>query len=265
VSFELLSLQEENGVSYVTLNRPEKRNAVSTQMLEELAACFDELASRDSVGAVVLSGEGKVFCAGTDLMELGGAAQTGPGSFRGNLRRMHRAFSNMEQLEKVVIAAMHGCAIGAGLEMALACDLRIASEETVFSLPEVTLGVIPDLGGNQRLPRIVGLGRAKELILTGRSITAHEAERIGLVNRVVPLEELRSAARSLAEEIIANRPLAVGMAKRNIDECFGLSVYEGLETVSDIQSLLLFGPGSREAFEAMVERRRASTILKKQQ
>ena len=124
-------------------------------------------------------------------------------------------------------------------------------------MPEVNLGVIPDLGGNQRLPRIVGVGRAKELILTGRRISALEAERIGLVNKVVPLEDLQNTAKAWAEEIINNRRLAVGLAKRNIDTSFGLSISEGLESIGTIQSLLISGQDLGEEFSARVEKRKA--------
>lgn len=252
MDFELLSLLEENGILYIKLNRPEKRNAINLQMLYELERCFSEVAAKDSVEVVVLSGEGKVFCAGIDLFEIGKITGVSGQDLRKNLRKLQRAFSEIEYLEKAVIAAIHGAAMGVGLELTLACDLRIASQEAVFTIPEVNLGVIPDLGGNQRLPRIVGVGRAKELILTGKKISALEAERIGLVNKVVPLEDLQDTAKAWAEEIMSNRLLAVGLAKRNIDTSFGLSISEGLESIGTIQSLLLF----HEEFKARVEKRR---------
>lgn len=254
MDFELLSLLEENGILYIKLNRPEKRNAMNLQMLTELDRCLNEFAAKDSVAAVVLSGEGKIFCAGTDLFEIGKIAGISGQDFRRNLRRLQRVFSEIEYLEKAVIAAIHGAAMGVGLELALACDLRIASQETVFTIPEVNLGVIPDLGGNQRLPRIVGVGRAKELILTGKKISALDAERIGLVNKVVSLEDLQNTAKAWAEEIINNGPLAVGLAKRNIDTSFGLSISEGLESIGAMQSLLIF----REDFKGRVEKRKAN-------
>jgi enoyl-CoA hydratase/carnithine racemase len=254
MDFELLSLLEENGILYIKLNRPEKRNAINLQMLDELERCFNEVAVKDSVGVVVLSGEGKIFCAGIDLFEIGRIAGMSAQDLRKDVRKLQRAFSEIEYLEKAVIAAIHGSAMGAGFELALACDLRIASEEATFSIPEVNLGVIPDLGGNQRLPRIVGVGRAKELILTGKTISALDAERISLVNKVVPLEDLQSTAKAWAEEIINNRPLAVGLAKRNIDTSFGLSISEGLESVGAIQSLLIFD----DEFKARVGKRKAN-------
>jgi Enoyl-CoA hydratase/carnithine racemase len=157
-----------------------------------------------------------------------------------------------------VIAAIHGYAIGAGFELALACDLRIASREATFTIPEVSVGVIPDLGGSQRLPRIIGVGRAKELILTGKTISALDAEHIGLVNKVVPVEELQNTAKAWAEEIIGNGPLAVGLAKRNIDTSFGLSVSEGLESAGIAQSPLISSYDFQEGVKARMGKRKAN-------
>ncbi len=258
MDFETLSLLENEGILSIRLNRPDKRNAITPQMLAELEQCFTGVAAKDSIRAVVISGEGKSFCAGIDLFELGRIAGNSSQDFRRSLRKFQRAFSEIEYLEKTVIAAIHGGAIGAGFEMALACDIRIASQEATFTMPEVSIGIIPDLGGNQRLPRIVGVGRAKELILTGKTITALDAERIGLVNKVVPLEELQNTARTWAEEIISNGPLAVGLAKRNIDASFGLSASEGLESVGIIQSSLISSYDFQEGVKARVEKRKAN-------
>jgi enoyl-CoA hydratase/carnithine racemase len=240
------------------LNRPEKRNAITAQMLEELERCILEVAIKDDIGVVVISGEGKGFCAGIDLFELGELAGLSNRDFRSSLRRLQRAFSEIEYLEKAVIAAIHGYAIGAGFEMILACDLRLSSEEAIFTIPEVSLGIIPDLGGSQRLPRIVGVGRAKELILTGKTISALDAERIGLINKVVPLEDLQNTARDWAEEITGNGPLAVGLAKRNIDTNFGVSISEGLESAGVTQSPLISSYDFKEKLRARMEKRKVN-------
>lgn len=246
MDFETLSLSQEGKILYLNLNRPEKRNAINTQMLADLERCVPMIAGKSDVGVVVLQGEGKAFSSGTDLGELGALAQgNNIQNLRGLIRKLQRAFSEIEYLEKAVIAAIHGYALGAALELILACDLRIASEEARFSIPEVSLGIIPDLGGSHRLSRIVGVGRAKELVLTGRMISASEAEHIGLVNKVVPQEQLRDTATAWAEEIMKNGPPAVGLAKRAIDMNFSLSSSEGLELAGIIQSLLI----SRESFE----------------
>jgi enoyl-CoA hydratase/carnithine racemase len=244
VDFKTLSLSQEGKILYLSLNRPEKRNAINTLMLTELGQCVAMIASRSDVGVVVLQGEGKAFSSGTDLDELGELARSGNiPNFRGMVRKLQRAFSEIEYLEKAVIAAVHGYALGAALELILACDLRIATQEARFSIPEVSMGIIPDLGGVHRLSRIVGTGRAKELILTGRMISAPEAERIGLVNKVVPQEQLRDTAAAWAEEIMKNGPAAVGLAKRAVDMSFSLSSSEGLELAGIIQSLLISGEG----------------------
>jgi len=248
MDFETLLLSQEGKILHVSLNRPEKRNAINLQMLNDLEQCMTEVAAKNDVGAVIIQGEGKAFSSGTDLTELGELAQQGGDvqDFRASLRKLQRAFSQIEYLEKAVIAAIHGYALGGAFELMLACDLRVASEEARFSIPEVTLGIIPDLGGSNRLSRIVGTGRAKEIILTGRMISAAEAERIGLINKAVPIEQLRDTARAWAEEIMKNRPLAVGLAKRAIDMNFSLGTSEGLELAGIVQSLLIFGENFRQ-------------------
>ncbi|MBL7209534.1 MAG: enoyl-CoA hydratase/isomerase family protein [Dehalococcoidia bacterium] len=252
MEFETLALSEEGGILHVKLNRPEKRNAVNNQILLDLERCFSEVATGDNVRVVILSGEGKAFCAGTDLNQLGGSGRADGHGIRQLVRRAQRAFSAIENLEKAVIALIHGYAMGAGTEMILGCDLRIASEEATFNIPEVDLGLVPDLGGSQRLPRVVGVGRAKELILTGKTISAAEAERIGLVNKVVPLEELQETGRAWAEEIMSNEPVAVGLAKRNIDMSFGQSLADGLESAAIAQSILLTGDDFRRRIEQKI-------------
>jgi len=248
MDFETLLLSQEGKILYVSLNRPEKRNAMNLQMFADLEQCMTEVAAKNDVEAVIIQGEGKAFSSGTDLTELAELAQQGGDvkDFRASLRKSQRAFSEIEYLEKPVIAAIHGYALGAAFELMLACDLRVASEEARFSIPEVTLGIIPDLGGSNRLSRIVGTGRAKELILTGKMISAAEAERIGLINKAVPIEQLRDTARAWADEIMKNGPLAVGLAKRAIDMNFSLGTSEGLELAGIIQSLLIFGENFRQ-------------------
>ena len=251
MDFETLSLSQEGKILYVSLNRPEKRNAMNLQMFDDLEQCMTEVAAKNDVAAVIIRGEGKAFSSGTDLTELGELVRQGGDvrDFRASLRKLQKAFSEIEYLEKPVIAAIHGYALGGAFELILACDLRVASEEARFSIPEVTLGIIPDLGGSHRLSRIVGTGRAKELILTGKMISALEAERIGLINKVVPVEQLRDTARAWAEAIMKNEPSAVGLAKKAIDMNFSLSTSEGLELAGLVQSLLISGENFRQGIE----------------
>jgi len=250
MEFETLSISEEEGILHVRLNRPDKRNALNQKMLLDLGQCFSEIATRSSVKVVILSGEGKAFSAGTDLYEVGGLSDLEGQGFRQFVRKAQRAISEIENLEKAVIALVHGYAIGAGLEVILACDLRIASNEAVFSIPEVSIGLVPDLGGSQRLPRIVGLARAKELILTGKNISAMEAEHIGLVNKVVSLDQLGETGKEWAEEIKSNEPVAVGLAKKNIDMSFDQCLSDGLESAGIAQSLLITGNAFKERARA---------------
>ena len=210
-------LTEDRGAArHIVLNRPEKRNAMSQELLRALAAALREAAAEEEVHCVVLRGEGKVFSAGVDLGELAAAAGT-----PGNLRPFRETFLECpnlcEAMVKPVVCQIHHTCVGGALEVALGCDLRIAAAGTQLGLPEVRFGIIPDVGGSSRLPAVVGVGRAKELIMTGRTIDAAEAERIGLVNRVVAPEELEQATGALVEELLANSHVAVGRAKRVID------------------------------------------------
>lgn len=212
----IVTTEDRGQVRHIVLNRPEKRNAMSQELLralgEELKAAGDD----ESVHCVVLRGEGRVFSAGVDLQEL--AASAGE---PGLLRPFRNVFLNCpnlaEAMPKPVICQIHRTCVGGALEVALGCDLRIASSDAQFALPEVKFGIIPDVGGSTRLPAVVGVGRAKELIMTARTIDAAEAERIGLVNRVVAPEELDQATETLVEELLANSHVAVGRAKRVID------------------------------------------------
>ncbi len=210
-------ITEDRGpVRHIVLNRPEKRNAMSQELLKALAGELRAAAAEDSVHCVVLRGEGPVFSAGVDLVELAEASGQ-PGTLR-PFREVFLECPNLcEEMPKPVICQIHRTCVGGALEVALGCDLRIASDDAQLGLPEVKFGIIPDVGGSSRLPQVVGLGRAKELIMTGRTIDASEAERIGLVNRVVAPEELEQATQALVDELLANSHWAVGRAKRVMD------------------------------------------------
>ena len=208
--------EDHDAVRHVILNRPEKRNAMSQELLRALAQTLREAAAEESVHCVVLRGEGKVFSAGVDLVELVASSAT-PGKLRPFRETFLECANLCEEMAKPVICQIHHTCVGGALEVALGCDLRIASEDSQFSLPEVKFGIIPDVGGSSRLPAVVGLGRAKELIMTARTIDATEAERIGLINRVVAPDQLAQAVEALTEELLANSHVAVGRAKRVID------------------------------------------------
>ena len=208
--------EDRGPVRHIVLNRPEKRNAMNQELLHALRDALRAARDDSAVQCVLLRGAGPVFSAGVDLVELGASAGE-----TGRLRPFRTVFldcANLcEEMPKPVVCQIHRACIGGALEVALGCDLRVASSDSQLGLPEVKFGLIPDVGGSTRLPAVVGLGRAKELIMTARLIDAGEAERIGLVNRVVAPEQLEQATQALIEELLANSPIAVGRAKRVLD------------------------------------------------
>ncbi len=230
----LVTTEDHDAVRHVVLNRPEKRNAMSQALLVELGDALRAAGNDASVHCVVLRGEGPVFSAGVDLGELM--------SFAGDpdvLRPFRTVFldcANLcEVMPKPVICQIHRACFGGALEVALGCDLRIASDDAQLGLPEVKFGIIPDVGGCTRLPAVVGLGRAKELIMTARTIDAAEAERIGLVNRVAAPEELEQATQTLVDELLANSHVAVGRATRVMDASARPALAQTLELEVSVQ------------------------------
>jgi enoyl-CoA hydratase/carnithine racemase len=226
--------EDRGAVRHVILNRPEKRNAMNQELLLALGTSLREAAAEPSVHCVVLRGEGPVFSAGVDLNELMSSSGT-PGMLR-PFRQVFLDCANLcEEMAKPVVCQIHRTCVGGALEVALGCDLRIASSDAQLGLPEVKFGIIPDVGGSTRLPAVVGLGRAKEMIMTARMIDAREAERIGLVNRVVEPEELEQATQALVDELLANSPVAVGRAKRVIDASARPALAQTLEMEIAVQ------------------------------
>src|SRR5436309_5690830 len=214
----LVVTRREDAVLYVGLNRPEKRNAIHRDLLLALVDAVAAAERDRDVRAVIVYGEGPVFSAGVDFGMLAGDVEgESRAPFRTHVGEMQAALSRLEAIEKPVIGALHRYVPGLGLELALAFDLRVATSDCELGLPEVRLGLVPDVGGTTRLVRTVGYAKAKELIMTGRMIPASEAGAIGLVNQVVPPGEHPAAAARLAGEIAANAPLAVGLAKKLID------------------------------------------------
>ena len=226
---------EDHGpVRHVVLNRPEKRNAMNQELLRELARELRAAAAEESVHCVVLRGEGPVFSAGVDLGEM--ASFAGEASVLRPFRGVFLECANLcEEMAKPVVCQIHRTCVGGALEVALGCDLRIASSDAQLGLPEVRFGLIPDVGGSTRLPAVVGLGRAKELIMTARLIDAAEAERIGLINRVVAPEELGQATQALVDALLSNSPVAVGRAKRVIDAAARPALSQALELELAVQ------------------------------
>jgi enoyl-CoA hydratase/carnithine racemase len=230
----LVVTEDRGAVRHVVLNRPEKRNAMNQALLVELGAALREAAADEGVHCVVLRGEGPVFSAGVDLTELGSS-----GSAPGMLRTFREVFldcANLcEEMAKPVVCQIHRTCVGGALEVALGCDLRVAASDAQLGLPEVRFGLIPDVGGSTRLPAVVGLGRAKEMVMTARILGAAEAERIGLVNRVVEPAELEQATQTLVDELLANSPVAVGRAKRVLDASARPALAQTLEMEIAVQ------------------------------
>ncbi|HEY6419522.1 MAG TPA: enoyl-CoA hydratase/isomerase family protein [Candidatus Binataceae bacterium] len=260
MSEPVVKVRIEGELAYVALNRPEKRNAISGEVLRAIPEAIDE-ADQPQVRAIILYGEGQVFSAGVDFTSLGsdsgGRAGAGPdiARFRHFIGVSQAALNRLENVEKPVIGALHGYVGGLGLELALACDARIAATGTRLGMPETRIGLVPDVGGTTRLTRTVGYARAKELVMTARMIDAVEAERIGLVNRVVAAGSQIAAAEELAREIARNAPLAVGLAKRIIDRGHSLDKMTFMELEALAQSSLLLTEDFREGAAALAQRR----------
>jgi enoyl-CoA hydratase/carnithine racemase len=256
MSAPLVVTRREDALLYVGINRPEKRNALHRGVLDALVAAVTAAEADPAVRAVVVYGEGPVFSAGVDFSALAGDMGGEPRvPFRTMIAGLQAAVSRFETIEKPVIGALHRYVPGLGLELALAFDCRIATADCELGLPEVRLGLVPDVGGTTRLVRTVGYAKAKELILTGRMIPAEEARAIGLVNAVVPPGEHVAAAARLAHEIAANAPLAVGLAKRLVDLGSNVDTHTFLQLEQLTQSLLRATEDAKEGVRAALERR----------
>lgn len=250
---ETLLLDVRDHVALVTINRPDKLNALNGIVIRELGELADRLAFDADIHGLILTGAGsKAFVAGADIAEL--AEQ---GALDGMARALQgqAVFRRIETLGKPVIAAVNGFALGGGCELAMCCHLRIASEAAKFGQPEVKLGITPGYGGTVRLPRLVGRGRALELLLTGAMIDATEAWRIGLVNRVVPAAELLTQARALMAQILANGPLAVQACLTLVDRGFDVPLDDALAQEAAQFGLLSTSPEMREGTAAFLARR----------
>jgi enoyl-CoA hydratase len=255
MTYENLTVEVQNKIARVTINRPKVLNALNERTVREIHAAFASLCDDRSVGVVILTGSGeKAFVAGADINEL---ARMTPLGGEASSRLGQEALAEIESLGKPVIAAINGFALGGGLEIALACHFRFASDNAKMGLPEVGLGIIPGYGGTQRLPRIVGLGRALELITTGRMIDAAEALRIGLVNAVLPQADLLPHCEKVANEILAKGPLAVRCAMEAALRGLDSTLEQGLAQESTFFGLLSATSDMREGLTAFLEKRKA--------
>jgi len=251
--FENLLIQREAGVAILTIQRPRRLNALDAQTLDELQQAVLDLQHDDSIRCVIVTGAGeKAFVAGADITELAGDSPDG--ARRRALRGQH-VFDLIEQLGKPVIAAVNGLALGGGCELAMACTLRIASNEAKFGQPEIDLGLIPGFAGTQRLVRLVGRTRAMEMILTGAPITADEAMALGLVNRVVPAATLMAEARALAAELAAKPPLALRYAMVAVNRGADMPFAEACQLEAALFGMVAATDDMREGTRAFLEKR----------
>jgi enoyl-CoA hydratase/carnithine racemase len=250
-----LVLTEDRGaVRHVVLNRPEKRNALNGELILELREALHAAAADPSVLCVVLRGAGRMFSSGMDLGSLGDLASA-PERLRPFRRVCLETFNAAEEMLKPVVCEIHGGCIGGAMELALACDLRVMATEAVIGMPETRIGLIPDVGGSSRLPQVVGLGRAKELVMTGMIIGGEDAERIGLANRVAPEEGLADATQLLVDELLACAPLAVGLAKRVMDASARPALSTTLELEVTMQEQCARSEDFAEGARAFAEKR----------
>lgn len=252
MAYENLAVAVDDRVATLIVNRPDKLNALNAATIGELERAIDELRARPDVAGILVTGAQRAFVAGADISELAGQS---PADARLRAQRGQAVFLRFETSPKPVIAAVNGFALGGGCELAMACHVRIASEAAKFGQPEVKLGLIPGYGGTQRLPRLVGRGRALQLLLTGELIDAQEAWRIGLVNRVVPAGELLSAAMTMMRQMLANGPLALARCIQAVNEGAALPLGDALALEAVAFSELAGTADMKEGTAAFLEKR----------
>lgn len=254
VNLKNIEVKVEDRIAIVKMNRPKALNALNSDTLNELVSIFDTLKEDDSVLGVIVTGEGKGFVAGADIVQMQPYKSIEGRSYADFAQGV---FNKIEGLEKPVIAAVNGYALGGGSELALSCDIRIASTKAVFGQPEVGLGIIPCFGGTQRLPRLIGSGMAKEMIFTGRQVKSEEALAIGLVNKVVEPEVLIEESIKMMNDILKNASIAVGFAKVAINKGLEMDLQNGLELEKDVSALCFATEDKDEGMNAFVEKRKA--------
>jgi len=255
MAYETMILEKEGAIATITLNRPKKYNALNSAMVKEIGEVMDLLADDQDVKVVIITGGPDYFCAGADISEV--VHLKDMNSAYHFLNKVHRAFDKIADLPKPVIASVSGLALGGGCEMALSCDLRIASEKATFGVPEINIGVLPGASGTQRLPRLLNICKAKEILFTGERITAQEAYQFGMLNKVVPAAELALETGKMAEKIAAKPPLAIRMAKHLVNSGMDVDLKSALKLEAHGVSELFLTQDKDEGMNAFLEKRQA--------
>ncbi len=256
MTFDNLLLEQDGAVAIVTFNRPKVLNALNGPMLTDLGSALDALAADPAVGAIILTGAGeKAFVAGADINEL---AVLTPAQGKEHARHGQRLFDRIEHLGKPVIAAINGFALGGGCELAMACTLRLAAETARLGQPEINLGIIPGYAGSQRLPRLVGKGRALEILLTGDMISARRAYEIGLVNQVVPAAELMATAKELAATLASKAPVATRYIIEAVNHGLDMPLAQGQFLETALFGAIASTDDTKEGTRAFLEKRKAN-------
>ena len=255
--FETIKYGVHDGVATITLARADKRNAINAQMFTELGDAAERAANDPGIRVVLVTGEGDAFSAGIDVLLLNQLSGTRGARFRSFVRMAQRPFFILASMDKPTVASVQGHAVGAGFQLALACDLRLAGDDVRFGMLEVRFGLIPDLGGLHRLTRLIGQPRTKEIVWTGRNVEAEEAERLGLVNRVVPTGALEKETEAYVRELVIAPPLPVSLSKTLIGRAHETSLETSLERDAQAQAACIESEDHREAVEAYLEKRPA--------
>jgi enoyl-CoA hydratase len=252
MSYETILAETNDRVGLIRLNRPQQLNALNSQLMEELASALEEFDRDANVGCIVITGNERAFAAGADIKEMAG--ETPVSMLTGD--RISR-WDRIKKIKKPIIAAVSGWCLGGGCEIAMSCDIIIASESAQFGQPEINIGVMPGAGGTQRLTRAIGKSKAMEMILTGRSLPAREAERAGLVSRVVPVEVYLDETLELAREIASKAPIAIRLAKEAVNKVYETSLADGLDYERRMFYFLFSTEDQKEGMQAFVEKRSA--------
>ena len=248
--YETILTQVDDRVGLIRLNRPQQLNALNAQLMEELATALEEFDRDPNVGCIVITGNERAFAAGADIKEMAGATAVDMLT-RDAIGRWDR----IKKIKKPIVAAVSGWCLGGGCEMAMTCDIIVASESAQFGQPEINIGVMPGAGGTQRLTRAIGKSKAMEMVLTGRYLPAREAEQAGLVSRVVPVEVYLDEALKLAREIAAKAPIAVRLAKEAVNKVYEMPLADGLDYERRLFYFLFTTEDQKEGMQAFVDKR----------